>query len=255
VSEKFNVPRESPQTISSENSRSGLFIEHYCRPHIFGLGKCIRVNYDFWLLVRRLHIICYRETELPTSLLLPALLTRFKKRYYTSYSHVRSNCIWHSREDYLQYEKALALSQLLEELGELTNEEIARSATKTCARQKDQFVAPAPPGHGHQVITPVRTPNSVSTRCVSITPSVKNEDDALDGNEIEEDIIKPQSVITKDHRIKKQLDDWIFPKWQEYVAIETDRDTQAKSPGLERFQTGKHQFIFVTYEQKLIKHL
>ncbi|KAF9561143.1 hypothetical protein CPC08DRAFT_635815 [Agrocybe pediades] len=202
------------------------------------LGKCVRVNYDFWLLVRRLHIICYRETELPTGLLLPALLTKFKKRDYTAYNHVRSKDMWESRKEFLEYEKALALNQLLEELLEATAQDTSSSSTKTPAPQKDHFATPAPPANTRQSTAQLITPGSA----VSAPPSVKSEVGELDMVDIDEDALAADPVLTKEQRMKKQLDDWIFPKWLEYLDLEKERETakgaRVRAPGLERFQTG-----------------
>jgi Fanconi-associated nuclease 1 len=55
------------------------------------------------------------STQLPDKILTPSLLARVKKRYYPSYEFTRTTDIWKSREDLLQYEKALELEAMLRE--------------------------------------------------------------------------------------------------------------------------------------------
>lgn len=58
----------------------------------------------------------YREREYPASLMLPALLTVFKKRNYPPYEHTRDGNIWTSRDDIPEYEKALEAENVLEQI-------------------------------------------------------------------------------------------------------------------------------------------
>jgi len=100
---------------------------------VFDLGPCLRVNFDFLRLVRRIHLIYYRETTHPVSILLPGLLSRFKKRNFTAYEYKRSDTIWLTRRDFLEYEIALELEQVLEELLDPTNDQVVRLPTATPA--------------------------------------------------------------------------------------------------------------------------
>ncbi|KDR73715.1 hypothetical protein GALMADRAFT_251523 [Galerina marginata CBS 339.88] len=202
------------------------------------LGKCIRVNFDFFRLVRRLHIICYRETEHPTALLLPALLTVFKKRDYTRYEYVRSDSIWSSREELLDYEAALELEKLLDELIEGSDDKQERTGTKTPARQ---FVTPMTSGTSRLYTTPLRTPASASNIRSSQTPGVKKEEELFVQDLGEEDEFEGSVIveIKKEEQIKKHLEEWILPRWQELVARQHARgEITIRPPGLERFDSG-----------------
>ncbi|KAG7448357.1 uncharacterized protein BT62DRAFT_767164 [Guyanagaster necrorhizus] len=84
------------------------------------LGKCIRLNYDFFQLVRRFSIIFYRSMHLPTDIFLPSLLSEFKKRIYPKYNATRTGQIWESRDAFLQYEEALYFEAELEAILETT---------------------------------------------------------------------------------------------------------------------------------------
>jgi Fanconi-associated nuclease 1 len=74
------------------------------------------MNPNFTALIHRLHIVGFRATEHPTRLLLPSLLTHFRKRSYPAYIPVRHGSIWPRREDLLEFEEALLLRHRLDEI-------------------------------------------------------------------------------------------------------------------------------------------
>jgi Fanconi-associated nuclease 1 len=192
--------------------------------------------------VRRLHIIYYRETEHPTALLLPSLLTTFKKRHFTSYTTTRSTDIWPNREELLQYELALEVEQLLLEILYPPPEKNGRRATKTPARTRDQFTTPVTPRKKGAAPTPLKTPASTSKSNVSLATPKNPTDDYLpiwaDEN-LEED---PEPEVKKETKIKEYLEKWLFPKWKQHLAVRTAEDLNEladRSPGLARFETGK----------------
>ncbi|KAH9484539.1 Fanconi-associated nuclease 1-like protein [Psilocybe cubensis] len=206
------------------------------------LGKCVRVKHEFYRLVRRLHIICYRETEHPTALLLPALLTRFKKRDYTGYQYARSNNIWSSRDELLEYERALELNSILDELIDAIEDKSSRRSTKApSVRAKDKFSTPINTASGAPCTTPLKTPGSISNIKASKTPFVKKEEESEDeedeskGVEAEE---SPLSMVSKEEQIKKYLDEWIYPEWQNCINKRRAEIDNLRPPGLERFESG-----------------
>ncbi|KAL0574476.1 hypothetical protein V5O48_007490 [Marasmius crinis-equi] len=101
------------------------------------LGFCLKINPVFDKLTARLNIIYYRRrvaTELPAKPFTPSLLTVFKKRAYPQYTHNRS-VIWPTRNDFLEYEKALHLQFLMSE-AEIADVEEAKAVTSTPQKQK-----------------------------------------------------------------------------------------------------------------------
>ncbi|KAF8163679.1 VRR-NUC domain-containing protein [Crassisporium funariophilum] len=215
------------------------------------LGKCIRVNFDFYRLVRRLHIICYRETEHPTALLLPALLTTFKKRNYTTYDHIRDKYIWISRQDLLEYEKALELEKVLDQIMEESDDKNSRRATQTPGRARDTSITSAmTPGLGRSCTTPKTPGPSREHRIALRTPSIdviKTEilmevDETTpklefldDKGEVEDD---EKPIVSKERVLLNHLQDWILPRWKEHIKCREAQAFTFRSPGLERFETG-----------------
>jgi fanconi-associated nuclease 1 len=184
--------------------------------------------------VRRISIICYRETEYLTSLMLPALLTVFKKRNYPPYEHMRDGNIWTSREDILEYEKALEAEKALEQIMETSADTGGRRATKTPGCGRDAFVTPVP---GRAFTISLTTPGSVADVCRSETPRTKKEEETdytYHEPEAEEHTV---TTISKNQKIVNCLMDYIFPKWRELLLIRETRG-QSRSAALERFETG-----------------
>ena len=200
-------------------------------------GKCVRVNFDFYRLVRRINIICYREKEYPASLMLPALLTVFKKRNYPPYEHKRDGNIWTSRDDILEYEKALEAEKALEQIMETPADTGGRRATKTAGCGRDEFVTPAP---RRAFTTTLTTPGSVTDTCRSKMPKKEEESDHTYLVNVNEPEVEEQTVTatSKDQKMVDCLRNCIFPKWQELLSIREAQVGQSRSAALERFETG-----------------
>ena len=200
-------------------------------------GKCVRVNFDFYRLVRRINIICYREKEYPASLMLPALLTVFKKRNYPPYEHTRDGNIWTSRDDILEYERALEAEKVLEQIMETPVDASGkRRATKTPGYGRDEFATPAP---RRAFTNPLTTPGSITDTCRSMMPKEEETDHTylvnLDEAETEEQTV---TAISKNQKMVIYLKDCIFPKWRELLSIREAQAGQSRSAALERFETG-----------------
>lgn len=196
--------------------------------------------------MRRLHIIYYREVEHPTALLLPSLLTTFKKRHYTAYNTIRSTDIWTSREELLQYELALEVEQLLLDILYPPPEKSGRRATKTPARTRDQFTTPITPRKKGAASTPLPTPlktpasDSKSNLPLATPNNPANDYLPLWADENLEEDLEPE--VKKETKIKEYLEQWLFPKWKQHLAVRTAEDLVEladRSPGLARFETGK----------------
>ncbi|KAF8630450.1 hypothetical protein AX17_005427 [Amanita inopinata Kibby_2008] len=196
------------------------------------LGKCVKVNGDFHRLVRRLHLIYFRCTEHPTSLLLPALLTSFKKRSYPQYTYVRDKSIWPTREDLLAYERALELEAELEE--------ISIKLVETSRELK----APAPAGSS-VLVTPSKnqaTPfkNVTPANVLYFTPTTELEDRAENTPNVVEhlDVEEEEMSIRKAKKVKELLYEKIYPKWQRLIDAKCNGRYVTRKPGLERFEPG-----------------
>lgn len=191
------------------------------------------MNIEFHRLVRRLHIIYFRETEHPTDVLLPALLSTFKKRNFTPVTHKRTSKVWASRTELLQYERALELDKLLDEMEE---ESISKRATKTPAprMKRESFTTPVTPGSSRAFSTPLKTPSNNNLQSTQPKSDRNPETNIFENIDLEEDVIQ----TTREQRIKKHFDDWVYPGWQELVAIE-DEGVRPRPIGLERFDAGE----------------
>lgn len=219
------------------------------------IGKCIRVNFDFFRLVRRLHIIYYRELEHPTALLLPSLLTKFKKWNYTPYNTTRSTEIWESRYEYLEYEKALEAEHCILGIIDPPPEKPGRKATKTPSRSRNQFTTPMTPRLAGPSTTPLKTPvqtlRSVSLFSQLDSPTSINAEGLCNrsvagGEPEDDDEFVPE--VKKEERVKECLEKYIFPIWQEHLVARAAKEFQDyadRPPGLQRFETGKFLHTFV----------
>ena len=200
-----------------------FFIFLLCRRSQTLPGPCIRVNIEFYRLVRRLHIIYFRETEHPTDLLLPALLSTFKKRNFTPVRHKRTAQVWFSRDELLEYERALELDKILDDIGEEKVKSASRRATKTPALRSESFAAPASPGSWRASSTQSVQPKSDWGADTSVFEHI----------ELEEEPIQQ----TRELKVKKHFGDWVYPRWQEFVLIEVG-GVRPRPIGLERFDAG-----------------
>ena len=192
-------------------------------------GKSYRVNVDFYLLVVRLNIIFERNTEHPKSLLLPSLLTSFKKRTYHQYKHRRSANIWATREELLEYVEALRLEAYLEH--ELEPPGRLATMTPVPGSNKSKFVTPDPRNR----TTPLRTPNSLR---LTESPLCKKGKEKDVGEGDEEAVEEVPIGVQKALNVKKIFDEKVFPRWKELVALKNESGFIERTPGLERFEPG-----------------
>lgn len=179
------------------------------------------MNYDFFRLIRRLHIISYRSTEHPPSLLLPGLLTSFKKRTYAAYKHTRDPAIWTTREELLHYELALELEAKIDELLETKPETFGAVPPR-------KFRTPVTPGAERATRSPVTTrrSNSVAQEMATGVNNIVPEAEAE---------VTPQ--IQKARKMK-EIFATIYSKWKELVCLKQEQGIIPRTPGLERFQPG-----------------
>ncbi|KAK0211331.1 hypothetical protein DFS33DRAFT_1252122 [Desarmillaria ectypa] len=188
------------------------------------LGKCIRLNYDFFRLVRRFSIIFYRSIHLPTDMFLPSLLSEFKKRSYPKYNATRTGQIWESRDAFLQYEEALHFEAELEAILESEGKELRASTT---------------PKHG--TATPGKTP----------CPCKADDDEDMNDVDDEEER-SPQQMVA--NAVREKVMNTILPRWRLCVAVrrEVKKEGEDPRPGLDRFEPG---YIYTRMVEKYARAL
>ncbi|KAF8077614.1 VRR-NUC domain-containing protein [Lyophyllum atratum] len=220
------------------------------------LGKSVRVNVDLYWLMARVNVIYDRCTEYPKSLLVPSLLTSFKKRTYPEYNYERDITIWETREELMDYFEALRVEAAIAH--ELEPPPPGRSVSKTPAvvpGNRNKFVTPASPAPGRNRATPLRTPMSgASGARFTESPAVckKEEDPQAEGiGDGGEDVEEPIKVRTA-RRVKQYFDEVVLPKWKELVLDKQHRDFKERTPGLERFEPG---FVYTRLFSKVMRAL
>ncbi|RCH85821.1 hypothetical protein CU098_000182, partial [Rhizopus stolonifer] len=83
----------------------------WCSVHYY-LGPCLKVNTLLYQVFQRLQLVYYRiNSLLDTNKMSTSILAKTSKRNYPQYTSNRSNCIWNSRDDLLQYEQALMIEK------------------------------------------------------------------------------------------------------------------------------------------------
>ncbi|KAG6908582.1 hypothetical protein DXG01_004068 [Tephrocybe rancida] len=208
-------------------------------------GKSVRVNIDLYWLIARLNVIYERSTEYPKSLLVPSLLTSFKKRTYPQYSFSRDTTIWTTREEFMEYFEALRLEAAIET--ELEAPSPGRPPTKT------PFVTPAPLG-GRNLTTPLRTPMSASR--VTESPAIcKKEEQGQDGFLVQEPAMPEKPPDRKKEaaqRVKEVFYEVVLPTWRKLVERQQLLGAKERAPGLERFEPG---FVYTRMFSKAMQSM
>ncbi|KZV88299.1 hypothetical protein EXIGLDRAFT_651295 [Exidia glandulosa HHB12029] len=80
------------------------------------LVHAIKLEAEVLALLRRLQIVFFRATMYAADLFLPSILARAKRRNYASYKYERTLNIFPSREQFLDYEKALKMESEMDML-------------------------------------------------------------------------------------------------------------------------------------------
>ncbi|KAJ7024022.1 hypothetical protein C8F04DRAFT_1192880 [Mycena alexandri] len=187
------------------------------------LGKVVLVNPHLYTLMLRLSIIWHRSTEYPEQLFHPALMAGFNKQVYARYDHVRTD-IWHTRDQYLEYENAIKVEALIDEISKAE----PKNAKKPTSLVPGRFLTHATPGLEfiRRLTPPARA------------PSLQTEGAAPDDEEaLEFDVVEDTVNQQKARVIKQILEEHALAKWKELVEAESQRETPRR-PGLERFEAG-----------------
>ncbi|KAL5489948.1 hypothetical protein ACEPAI_4780 [Sanghuangporus weigelae] len=209
------------------------------------LKSCIRVNDAINALFHRLHIIYFRSTEHPTSLLTPALLRRCRKRYYPLYTYVRTREIFTSREALIAYEEALRMEAAVDLMLEGNIDvELAEQHIDAWAhnREKGTNIHTLPPhtlrpraeslddaGDSGKENAP--WPSAMQSRSRNMSVPTKLEFD-------DEPIAPPtkESQTVTNAKCVVSVFERVYPRWQELVRLRGEEE--ARPHGLERFDEG-----------------
>lgn len=150
-------------------------------------------------------------------------MASFKKRTYATYPHVRDPAIWPSRERYLEYEIALQLEALIDEL--LQPE--PRHPRKPIPAAT--ILAPRLGIPGLEFLRDIapaaRTPSA--TPIDAEEPPSPEDSTAVDPKEVARQKAVAIHKIYKGHALQK---------WRELA--EADEDMEERRPGLVRFEAG-----------------
>ncbi|KAL1664575.1 hypothetical protein GGF50DRAFT_114989 [Schizophyllum commune] len=212
---KSQSQKSQQKPLNALKTQEGVLKKHALKE----LGRCLQVNMDFVRFVRRMHIIFYRSTELPTRLLLPALLSSFRIRSYPDIGPItRDGNIWTSREDFLEYEDALLLQAEYEQL--------MGDAEGSPLDTNNRFVS-----EGSNVLERA-TPAPRSSRSRA-TPAPKRKRDGSVADEPPE----PSISLKRARHIEEVFDQLVYRKWKKLVKRKR-KSTEVRAPGLERFEAG-----------------
>ncbi|OJA16026.1 hypothetical protein AZE42_04282 [Rhizopogon vesiculosus] len=187
------------------------------------------------------------KTQPSQSLLLPALLSRFKKRSYASVTSTRTRDIWPTREALLAYEEALEQEGIVDAAfaGDFATGGVKREF-RTPATGGLQFKMPATPSTGTgRLQTPMST-TSVQTpsTTVSATPSSTRKGKPQSRSDPKADVSvkveKSDSVRVRGARIVKEIFEQAYPHWQALVKVKSEDGSAEKvrEYGFERFESG-----------------
>lgn len=153
------------------------------------------------------------STQYAPTMLTPALLSRFKKRFYPQYKYVRREDIWPTREALVEYESALALEARVDGILENSGPSRARSvASKTPGPQ-------------------FKTPNTPAL--VARGKGKDKENCSMD----DDDDLKADSPRVQDARLVKEIFESIYLRWKGLVAAKGE--DEGRPAGLERFDSGE----------------
>lgn len=172
-----------------------------------------------------MHLICFRETTHPSAILRPGLLSRFRKWTYPAYVFRRSDGVWATRKDLLDYEEALELEQALKELLEATDEGAVRQASQ------------APAAFLQQPKTIPLTPTNEKANVVKLEVVTKAEALQEDEDPPAQDD-RRSAKVRRLKKVKQLFQECIWPRWQQHLGVQANKEKAPRTPGFERFEIG-----------------
>ncbi|KAG2100148.1 uncharacterized protein F5147DRAFT_747172 [Suillus discolor] len=183
------------------------------------------------------------STQSSQSLLLPALLSRFKKRSYANIASTRTKDIWPTRDALLAYEQALDQEEIVDAMfaGNFAAVGTEREF-KTPAADELRFKTPvtpsAAPGAPQTPISTKTVQTPVSNTFATPASSSKGRPQSRSG--VSGNTEKSDSVRVRGARLVKEIFEEVYPHWQALVKMKNEGGLEGKERGygLERFESG-----------------
>jgi hypothetical protein len=175
--------------------------------------------------------------------MIPALLTHFKKRAYPDYRCERDPDIWPSRHHLLDYEQALELEALVDEILEA---ELPLKSRESTVGPKNRPVTPALSAAPRTPLTtPKRAPQgNIKLRIPDppkfddeMTKKEESDQDYLRDKDEDVDPVQESIQIQRARKIIQFLDEWILNRWEFHLDLKPENSD--RPPSLQRFEPGK----------------
>ncbi|KAG1899850.1 uncharacterized protein F5891DRAFT_1189320 [Suillus fuscotomentosus] len=183
------------------------------------------------------------KTQSSQALLLPSLLSRFKKRSYANIASTRTKDIWPTRDALLAYEQALEQEEVVDAMfaGNFAAMGAEREF-KTPAADELRFKTPvtpsAAPGAPQTPISTKTVQTPVSITFATPASSSKSRPQSRSG--VSGSTEKSDSVRVRGARLVKEIFEEVYPHWQALVKMKNEGGLEGKERGygLERFESG-----------------
>ncbi|KAG1858038.1 hypothetical protein DFJ58DRAFT_726755 [Suillus subalutaceus] len=183
------------------------------------------------------------KTQSSQSLLLPALLSRFKKRSYASIACIRTKDIWPTRDALLAYEQALEQEEIVDAVFAGNFAAVgAEREFKTPAADELRFKTPvtptAAPGTPQTLTSTKIVQTPVSNTFTTPASNGKGKPQSRSGVSVKTE--KLDSVRVRGARLVKEIFEEVYPHWQALVKMKSEGGLEGKERGygLERFESG-----------------
>ncbi|KAG1792211.1 uncharacterized protein HD556DRAFT_1432715 [Suillus plorans] len=183
------------------------------------------------------------STQSSQALLLPSLLSRFKKRSYANIASTRTKDIWPTRDALLAYEQALEQEEIVDAMFAGNFAAVgAEREFKTPATDELRFKTPvtpsAAPGAPQTPISTKTVQTPVSNTFATPASSSKGRPQSRSG--VSGNTEKPDSVRVHRARLVKEIFEEVYPHWQALVKMKDEGglEGEERGYGLERFESG-----------------
>jgi Fanconi-associated nuclease 1 len=185
------------------------------------------------------------STQLPDKILTPSLLACVKKRFYPSYTFTRTSDIWKTRDDLLNFEKALELeaklSEYLDTSGGITGSRRGKSVAKAPTPRMDQQTKVS---HAHARTEDIfQTTTSDGHDTTAVTPGPDDGKRGENSVSVEEDLVVSPRV--RDAMSIKAVFESVYEVWKALLSenadnVDADKVEQEarRRRGLRRYECG-----------------
>ncbi|KAG2138284.1 hypothetical protein DEU56DRAFT_871302 [Suillus clintonianus] len=217
------------------------------KPPFLSVARQPRNDYAILLSAHSASVCVYMKafagsTQSSQGLLLPALLSRFKKRSYASIAFTRTKDIWPTREALLAYERALEQEEIVDAVFAGNFAAVgADREFKTPAADGPRFKTPITPSTAPGV---PQTPMSAKTVQTPVSNAFASPASNGNGKPPRSGVFvkteKADSVRVRGARIAKEIFEEVYPQWQDLVKMKSEGGLEGKERGygLERFESG-----------------